>query len=111
MYVLITVQRGDGRSQRLDILVSEAEKRVVDLTANVLNGSASNSAISSNSQKASVVLCSVNMDIVRLLMEYFNQLTLFRYATICPNIEQLLHFKVKLFSLCLNTFSTTTTQV
>ncbi|KAL4240314.1 Ankyrin-repeat and fibronectin type III domain-containing 1 [Mactra antiquata] len=41
-------QKGEGRSARLDMLVSEAERHVVDLTAAVLNG---NSAISSNQQK------------------------------------------------------------
>ncbi|XP_060592854.1 ankyrin repeat and fibronectin type-III domain-containing protein 1-like isoform X3 [Ruditapes philippinarum] len=44
-------QKGEGRSARLDVLVSEAERRVVDLTAAVLNGSSGNTAMSSNQQK------------------------------------------------------------
>ena len=48
---IISVQKGEGRSARLDILVSEAERRVVDLTAAVLNGSSGNTAMSSNQQK------------------------------------------------------------
>ncbi|XP_052780793.1 ankyrin repeat and fibronectin type-III domain-containing protein 1-like isoform X3 [Mya arenaria] len=44
-------QKGEGRSQRLDTLVSEAEKRVVDLTQAVINGASGNSAISSNTHR------------------------------------------------------------
>jgi len=47
----ITVQKGDGRSQRLDTLVSEAERRVVDLTQAVINGASGNSSVSSNQHK------------------------------------------------------------
>ena len=50
LFVYVTVQKGD-RSARLDNLVSEAERRVVDLTAAVLNGNSGNSVISSSQQR------------------------------------------------------------
>ena len=53
---MFTVQKGEGRSDRLDLLVSEAEKRVVDLTAAVLNSG--NSAMSANQQKVHTLVVS-----------------------------------------------------
>ncbi|XP_005111208.2 ankyrin repeat and fibronectin type-III domain-containing protein 1, partial [Aplysia californica] len=44
-------QRGDCRVQRLESLVGEAEKRMIDLTAAVLNGSSGNANISPAQQK------------------------------------------------------------
>ncbi|GFN78198.1 ankyrin repeat and fibronectin type-iii domain-containing protein 1, partial [Plakobranchus ocellatus] len=43
--------RGECRLQRLELLVSEAERRVIDLTATVLNGSSGNANISPAQQK------------------------------------------------------------
>lgn len=44
--VSTSVQQGGCRLHRLELLVSEAEKRVVDLTAVVLNGTSGNTSIS-----------------------------------------------------------------
>ena len=53
MFNLFPVQREETRSARLDVLVSEAERRVVDLTAAVLNGSSGSNTVSTNQQKVS----------------------------------------------------------
>ncbi|XP_052266694.1 ankyrin repeat and fibronectin type-III domain-containing protein 1-like isoform X3 [Dreissena polymorpha] len=44
-------QKGEMRSQRLETLVTEAEKRVIDLTQAVINGSSGNTIMSSSQQK------------------------------------------------------------
>ena len=53
LFNLFPVQREETRSARLDVLVSEAERRVVDLTAAVLNGSSGSNTVSTNQQKVS----------------------------------------------------------
>jgi hypothetical protein len=45
------VQRSDSRSAKLDELVMDAEKRVVDLSAAILNASASSGSLSTTQQK------------------------------------------------------------
>lgn len=50
-----TVLKEDTRSARLDALVSDAEKRVVDLSAAILNASSGSSSMSNTQQK----VCSV----------------------------------------------------
>jgi hypothetical protein len=45
------VQRSDSRSAKLDELVMDAEKRVVDLSATILNASASSGSLSTTQQK------------------------------------------------------------
>lgn len=49
----IIVQRQDCRIQKLEALVTEAEKKVVDLTATVLNGTSGNANISPGQLKVS----------------------------------------------------------
>lgn len=50
-----TVLKEDTRSARLDALVSDAEKRVVDLSAAILNASSGSSSMSNTQQK----VCSI----------------------------------------------------
>lgn len=50
-----TVLKEDMRSARLDALVSDAEKRVVDLSAAILNASSGSSSMSNTQQK----VCSI----------------------------------------------------
>ncbi|KAK7507583.1 hypothetical protein BaRGS_00001518, partial [Batillaria attramentaria] len=54
----VTLQHGGCRRQKLDMLVSEAEKRVVDLTAAVLNGASGNANISPAQLRVSLSLSS-----------------------------------------------------
>lgn len=68
-----TVQRGDCRLQKLEMLVTEAEKRVIDLTAIVLTGSSGNANISpAQLRVSSYSHCHIKLRvIVFILLLYF----------------------------------------
>lgn len=53
--VLLAVQQGDCRLDKLEALIAEAEKKVVDFTAAVLNSSSGNANISPAQQKVNML--------------------------------------------------------
>lgn len=80
IYILnlsFAVQRSDSRSAKLDELVLDAEKRVVDLSAAMLNASASSGSLSTTQQK----VCSLFFSYVKVIVSS-------RFNIYSPHIDQ-----------------------